>query len=182
MDTSLPLGIAGDSSGNVYFADPYYKVVRYVDNTGRIIPFAGQFGSYHGTTGDGGPALSAQLWGPLGLFIDANDDVFIGDCGSSVDVSVVRVVFGSPPIPPAPTVQPTAHPSAPTIQPTAHPSAPTLQPTAHPSAPTLQPTAVPSMKPVPPTSFPTTQPTLQVYHTPYIHCHLLIILIHSLTS
>ena len=42
--------------------------------------------------GDGGPATSAQLLGPLGLFIDVNNHVYIGDCGSNPDVSVVREV------------------------------------------------------------------------------------------
>ena len=44
-------GIAADSSGNIYFSDAYFKVVRYVDSAGFIRPFAGQWGSWHGTTG-----------------------------------------------------------------------------------------------------------------------------------
>ena len=85
-------------------------------------------------SGDGGPASSAQLWGPLGLFIDTSNNVYIGDCGGNGDVSVVREVFGSvgavvpaqpsqAPVPSQPSQAPLPDPSGqPSTQPSNQPT------------------------------------------------------------
>jgi hypothetical protein len=54
-----PFGLATDAAGNVYFYDLGYYRIRKVSPNGIISTVAGN--GTHGTTGDGGPALSATL-------------------------------------------------------------------------------------------------------------------------
>ena len=72
---------ARDSFGNVYIADGYNCAVRKVDTAGNISTFAGNPGGVPscGYSGDGGPATSAQLHSTFGVFVDANNNVFIAD-------------------------------------------------------------------------------------------------------
>ena len=72
---------ARDSFGNVYIADGYNCAVRKVDTAGNISTFAGNPGGVQscGYSGDGGPATSAQLLYTFGVFVDANNNVFIAD-------------------------------------------------------------------------------------------------------
>jgi len=78
-----PQGVAVDSAGNIYISDQYAAVVRKVTAaTGIISNYAGTgFGGY---SGDGGPALSAQLDEPLGLALDAAGDLYIADSRNNV--------------------------------------------------------------------------------------------------
>jgi len=78
-----PQGVAVDSVGNVYIADQYAAVVRKVAAaTGIISNYAGTgFGGY---SGDGGPAISAQIDEPLGLALDAAGDLYIADSRNNV--------------------------------------------------------------------------------------------------
>jgi sugar lactone lactonase YvrE len=80
-----PIGLATDSSGNVYIVDRDDERVRMVSAAdGKISTFAGD-----GTTcstptdacGDGGNATSAQLNTPAGLAVDEHDNVYIADEG-----------------------------------------------------------------------------------------------------
>lgn len=73
-----PMGVALDSAGNVYIADYNNRRIRKVDaTTGVISTIAGTGAS--GTLGDWGPASAAQLIGPRGIAISAQDDIFISD-------------------------------------------------------------------------------------------------------
>jgi trimeric autotransporter adhesin len=83
---SAPLGLALDSSGNLYIADSGNHVVRIVTPGGNIRTFAGN--NVLGYAGDGGPALQAQLATPSGLAFDAAGNLYISDSG----VNVVRMV------------------------------------------------------------------------------------------
>jgi hypothetical protein len=78
-----PWGVAADSSGNVYIADPENCVIRKVDTTGTISTFAGTppvAGSPQcGYGGDTGPATSAQLNEPYSVAVDRAGNVFIAD-------------------------------------------------------------------------------------------------------
>ena len=66
-----PLGIAIDSSGNVYFSDFYNHRVRKITVvTGIISTYAGTGSSSF--SGDGGVASSAALYQPHGLCIDTS--------------------------------------------------------------------------------------------------------------
>src|SRR5882762_10446794 len=55
------VGLAMDSSGNLYLAEELNNRVRKIDTNGTITTFAGT--GTAGFTGDGGPAAQAQLNG-----------------------------------------------------------------------------------------------------------------------
>jgi hypothetical protein len=71
-----PIGVAVDSSGDVYIADQYNYVVRKVTG-GNISTFAGNH--TYGYTGDGGPAANAEFSYVLDVAVDATGDVYIAD-------------------------------------------------------------------------------------------------------
>jgi sugar lactone lactonase YvrE len=72
-----PVQVVIDAAGNLYLADePAHRVWR-VDPSGTITSFAGT--GQPGFSGDGGPAAEAQLNGPYGLAVDAQDNLYIGD-------------------------------------------------------------------------------------------------------
>ena len=171
-----PFGIGGDSSGNVYITEfgSSHTIVRVVQPSGNIYAFAGT-GS-QGKSGDLGPATSASLEGPTALCVDAYNNVYFADAGSSWDV--VKKVFVSPagttltPVTAstsAPHFSPTSQPTRqPTRQPTNRPSHhPSTQPTTQPTNPTSQPTRQPTLKPSNrPTIQPSRQPSARPSHHP----------------
>ena len=77
-------GLARDSSGNIYIADSSNCVVWEVSaNTGDISLFAGVTPKDCGYSGDDGPATSAKLDVPAGLFIDSLNNLYIADSGNN---------------------------------------------------------------------------------------------------
>jgi len=71
-------GIATDSAGNLYIADWQNNRIRKVTAaTGIITTVAGN--GTAGFTGDGGPATSAELKGPTGIFVDSAGNLYIAD-------------------------------------------------------------------------------------------------------
>jgi sugar lactone lactonase YvrE len=72
-------GVAVDKQGNVYISDFEDRRVRVVRPNGTIATFAGRSGG--GVTGDGGPATSARIDGPVGLAADAKGNVYIAEYG-----------------------------------------------------------------------------------------------------
>ena len=71
-------GITLDSDGNLFVCDSGNSRVRRVDHaTGIIRTVAGS--GERGFAGDGGPATSAKLDGPLGVAVDASGNIFIAD-------------------------------------------------------------------------------------------------------
>jgi hypothetical protein len=74
-----PTGLAIDPNGNLYIADSVNQRIRMVTPTGTITTVAGD-GS-QGSSGDGGPAIDAQLNGPYGVVIDSKGNLFIGESG-----------------------------------------------------------------------------------------------------
>ncbi len=58
-EMEFPVGLATDSSGNVYIEDLYDDSVRAVNATGIIDTIAGN--GFYGTAGNGGPATAANL-------------------------------------------------------------------------------------------------------------------------
>ena len=77
-----PSGLVGDASGNLYFSDFGSNRIRRVDAVTGIITTVAGLGT-QGTTGDGGPALLAQLNNPAALAWDKNGNLLIADNGNS---------------------------------------------------------------------------------------------------
>jgi hypothetical protein len=75
-------GVAVDSQGDVFIADPDKGDVREVTPNGIINTFAGGGDSPSGQ-GDGGLATQASLVEPYAVAVDARGDVFICDSGTN---------------------------------------------------------------------------------------------------
>jgi hypothetical protein len=69
-------GLSVDTQGNVFLADADNGRIREITN-GGIQTVAGTGG--FGFSGDGGPATSAQLFAPRGVFVDVSGNIFIAD-------------------------------------------------------------------------------------------------------
>lgn len=79
---SSPWGIAVDGSGNLFIADSGHGRVRKVSTLGVITTVAGLDGN--GTaSGDGGPAIDAQLSFPSGVAVDSAGNLYIADSGNA---------------------------------------------------------------------------------------------------
>ena len=72
-----PTGVAVDSSGNLYIADSLNCRVRKMASGGAISTVAGN--GLLSSSGDGGPAVKAQLNTPLGVAVDAAGSQYIAD-------------------------------------------------------------------------------------------------------
>jgi len=81
---SEPQGLAVDAQGNLYIADEFNYRVRKVNIGGIITTYAG--GNGFGSTGDGNPATSAQLSGPVGVAVDYHTNLYIADLSGKVRV------------------------------------------------------------------------------------------------
>jgi len=78
-----PAGVAVDSSGNVYIGDGSNNRVRTVNaSTGIITTVAGN--GTAGYSGDGGPAVGAELNFPAGLVVDSAGDIYFSDSQNDV--------------------------------------------------------------------------------------------------
>ena len=97
---SSPLGyipsILYDRAGNLIIADPDSNRIRQVSADGVITTIAGT-GQY-GSTGDGGPAISARLLGPGYLAMDPSGTVYFSDGGyliRSISGGNIQLVAGT---------------------------------------------------------------------------------------
>jgi sugar lactone lactonase YvrE len=90
-----PGDVSADRSGNVFIADSSNHRIREVDAaSGHIQTVAG-----NGTavfSGDGGPATSAGLGGPIGVFADNSGNVFTADSGRILEVVATTGIIQSP--------------------------------------------------------------------------------------
>ena len=80
-----PAGVAVDAAGDVFIADTVNNVIRKISvATGDISTVAGgkaviACGTDEGFDGDGGPATSAELDRPQGVFVDSSGNIYIAD-------------------------------------------------------------------------------------------------------
>jgi len=83
---NIPTGLAFDAKGNLYIADSANNVIRRVDAKDELITtVAGKHAAGRltdglgGYSGDGGPAIKAELNDPQGVAVDGHGDLFIAD-------------------------------------------------------------------------------------------------------
>ena len=76
-----PAGVAVDAAGNVYISDTGNNRIRKVSPKGVITTAVGS--GTAGLSGDGGPAVSAQLNSPAGIALDSAGNLFIADYRNS---------------------------------------------------------------------------------------------------
>jgi uncharacterized protein (TIGR03437 family) len=77
----LPCALAVDKFDSLYVADSLDFRVRKIDIGQNISTLAGT--GTQGSSGDGGPAIDAQLVSPVGVAADSSDNIYIADGGSN---------------------------------------------------------------------------------------------------
>jgi hypothetical protein len=77
-----PLGICGDTSGNLYFADASNFRIRKIDSSGIITTIIGTGSNAY--SGDGGPGVSARVSVPRDLAMDIFGNMYVADFGNYV--------------------------------------------------------------------------------------------------
>jgi uncharacterized protein (TIGR03437 family) len=75
------MGIAVDDNGNIFVSDTGNNLIRQVTSNGTIYTIAGN--ATAGFAGDGGPALSAQIASPGGIFLDGAGALYFADTGNN---------------------------------------------------------------------------------------------------
>ena len=76
-----PTEMAIDSSGNFYFIDQFYSIIRKISTSGIITTIAGNDTS--GYTGDGGPATTAEIY-PFDLAVTSKGVVYFTNIATRV--------------------------------------------------------------------------------------------------
>src|SRR5437764_5126 len=74
---SYPSGTAVDDAGNLFIVDYFNNRIQKVTPAGTVSTVAG-VGTF-GFSGDGGPAISAQLYYPSSVKVDRAGNLFIAD-------------------------------------------------------------------------------------------------------
>src|SRR5439155_767185 len=95
---NFPYYAAVDAVGNLFIADQgNFRIRRVEAGTGLITTVAGT--GIPGFSGDGGPAISAQLSVPYGVAVDAVGNLFIADQGNfrirRVAAGIITAVAGT---------------------------------------------------------------------------------------
>ena len=79
---NLPVSFGFDPAGNMYVAELFGNRIRQLSPAGTISTFAGT--GVTGSSGDGGPAISATLAWPASIAADSYGNVFIADLFGTV--------------------------------------------------------------------------------------------------
>ncbi|MGD0784340.1 MAG: Ig-like domain repeat protein [Sedimentisphaerales bacterium] len=97
---AIPVGVAVDTSNNMFIADYGNHRVRKVDLSTAIITTIAGNGTW-GFSGDGGQATLAKLSNPTGIAMDAQGNLFIADEGNNrirevnLSTGVISTVAGN---------------------------------------------------------------------------------------
>lgn len=82
---SYPQGIAIDSTGNLYVAEPRSHIVRKITQAGVVSTVAGSPGNSGYANGNG---AASRFNGPSGIAVDSQDNIYVVDAGNHV----IRVI------------------------------------------------------------------------------------------
>lgn len=93
-----PAILSVDILGNIYFTDETNDRVRKINTSGVITTIGGT--TSFGFSGDGGPAVSAQLYSPIGIAVDVRRNVFVCDYNNQrvrkIDTSgIINTIAGT---------------------------------------------------------------------------------------
>src|SRR6266496_4278817 len=75
-----PIGVATDSSGNVYVADTVNNTIRQITPVGVVTTLAGLAGIYGSADGTGS---AARFNNPFGVATDSSGNVYVADSGNN---------------------------------------------------------------------------------------------------
>lgn len=82
QNPSGPSFLTYDAAGNLFFSDDAANQIRKRSRDGQIVTVAGM--GTAGYTGDGGPALAAALYAPMGLAFDGLGNLYFSDMFNNV--------------------------------------------------------------------------------------------------
>jgi sugar lactone lactonase YvrE len=88
-----PTGLGLDSAGNLYVTDTTDNLVRRILKNGTISTVAGSPSYQTAFGGDGGPAISAQIYQPTAVSFDASGNLYIAD-SSNARIRQVSAITG----------------------------------------------------------------------------------------
>ncbi len=81
---SFPFGLAFDVNGNLLIADTGNQSIRMIDAlSGKISSLVGSCGSVAGFSGDGGPAVFAEVNFPYGVAVDGAGNILVADTSNN---------------------------------------------------------------------------------------------------
>lgn len=102
----LPVAVAYDTAGNLIIADQANQRIRRMDTQGIVTTIVGT--GFAGYSGDGGPAIKAQINNPVGqaadpagrIAVDVQDNLLIADSGNNVirkvtPVGIITTIIGT---------------------------------------------------------------------------------------
>jgi len=77
---NAPTGIAIDASGNLFVADAGNDLIRKITSAGVVSTVAGS----DSTGSANGPGLSSSFFDPVGVTVDAADNIYVADAGNNL--------------------------------------------------------------------------------------------------